>query len=121
MQTVAEKLALSILTRHGVAAIWKLNEAAADAHRTGHPRSAAVMLELGRRSRGGMDGSARVFDGTSGSRDRRHREVISDMSMAYSIIETRPAKRYRARAMRRQIALIAMTLISGLGLLLGGG
>jgi hypothetical protein len=46
MQTVTEKLALSILTRDGVAAIWKLNEAAADAHRTGHPRSASAMLEL---------------------------------------------------------------------------
>ena len=42
------------------------------------------------------------------------------MSMAYSIIETRPARRYRARAMRWQIALIAVTLISGLALLLGG-
>ena len=45
-QSVTDKLALSILTREGVAAIWKLNEAAADAHRTGHPRSAAAMLEL---------------------------------------------------------------------------
>jgi hypothetical protein len=43
------------------------------------------------------------------------------MSVAYAIIETRPAKRYRARAMRRQIALIAVTLISGLALVLGGG
>jgi hypothetical protein len=43
------------------------------------------------------------------------------MSVAYAIIETRPAKRYRARVMRRQIALIAITLISGLALALGGG
>ena len=43
------------------------------------------------------------------------------MSVTYSIIETRPAKRYRTRVMRRQIALIAVTLISGLALVLGGG
>jgi hypothetical protein len=45
-QSFNERLALSILTRDGIAAIWKLNEAAADAHRTGHPRSAAAVLDL---------------------------------------------------------------------------
>ena len=40
-QTLIEKLALSILARDGVAAIWKLNEAAADAHRTEDPRLSA--------------------------------------------------------------------------------
>jgi hypothetical protein len=67
-----------------------------------------------------VDRRARVLDGTS-DRDRRYGEVVSDMSVAYAIIETRPAKRHRARAMRRQIALIAVTLISGLALVLGGG
>ena len=41
-----EKLAVSILARDGVAAIWKLEVAAADAHRTGHPRSAEVIREV---------------------------------------------------------------------------
>jgi hypothetical protein len=45
-QTNTEKLALAILARDGIAAIWKLNEAAADAHQTGHPHSAAAVLEI---------------------------------------------------------------------------
>ena len=44
--TVTEKLALSIPTRDGIAAIWQLQIAAADAYRTGHPRSADAMLEI---------------------------------------------------------------------------
>ena len=44
--TVTEKLALSILTRDGIAAIWQFQVAAADAYRTGHPRSADAMLEI---------------------------------------------------------------------------
>ena len=45
-QNLTEKLAASILARDGVAAIWQLQVAAADAHRTGHPRSAAAILEI---------------------------------------------------------------------------
>jgi HD superfamily phosphodiesterase len=45
-QTITEKLALAILARDGIAAIWKLNEAAADAHQTGYPHSAAAVLEI---------------------------------------------------------------------------
>ena len=43
------------------------------------------------------------------------------MTLSSLLIEMRPARRYRARAMWRQIALIAVTLICGLALLLGGG
>jgi hypothetical protein len=45
-QNLTEKLAASILARDGVAAIWQLQVAAADANRTGHPRSAAAILEI---------------------------------------------------------------------------
>ncbi|MBV8774270.1 MAG: hypothetical protein JO166_18330 [Deltaproteobacteria bacterium] len=43
---LTEELALSILGREGVAAIWKLHVSAADAHRTGHPSAAAAILEI---------------------------------------------------------------------------
>ena len=43
---VTEKIALSILAREGIAAIWPLQLAAAEAHRTGHPRSADAILEI---------------------------------------------------------------------------
>jgi len=45
-QHLTEKLATSILAREGVAAIWALHVAAADAHRTGHARAAAAILEI---------------------------------------------------------------------------
>ena len=35
-----------MLARNGIAVIWRLNVAAAEAHRTGHPQSAAALLEL---------------------------------------------------------------------------
>ena len=44
--TLTEKLASSILGREGVAAIWQLNEVAAEAHRTGHPLAAASLVEI---------------------------------------------------------------------------
>ena len=44
--TLSEKLALLILAREGIAAIWQLNEAAAEAHRTGHPIAAASLVEI---------------------------------------------------------------------------
>ena len=44
--TRAQQLALSILGECGIAAIWRLNIAAADAHRTGHPATAAIILEI---------------------------------------------------------------------------
>ena len=43
---LTERLALTMLARDGIAAIWQLNEAAADAHRTGHPAAAASILEI---------------------------------------------------------------------------
>jgi len=52
MQTMAEKIAVSILTREGIAAIWRLHMAAADAHRSGHPRSAAAILEIAEAAEG---------------------------------------------------------------------
>ena len=46
VRTRNDDLALRILARNGIAVIWRLNLAAAEAHRTGHPRSAAALLEL---------------------------------------------------------------------------
>jgi hypothetical protein len=43
---LTEKLALSLLAANGIAAIWKLHMAAADAHQTGHPAAANAMLEI---------------------------------------------------------------------------
>ena len=45
-QTMTEDLALRMLARDGIAVIWQLNLAAAEAHRTGHPQSAAALTEL---------------------------------------------------------------------------
>jgi len=44
--TITEKIALSILADQRVAAIWKLQECAAEAHRMGFPRSAQAILEI---------------------------------------------------------------------------
>jgi hypothetical protein len=44
--TITEKIALSILASQGVAAIWRLHESAAEAHRMGFPRSADAILEI---------------------------------------------------------------------------
>jgi len=44
--TLSRDLALKMLARNGIAVIWELNIAAAEAHRTGHPQSAAALLEL---------------------------------------------------------------------------
>src|SRR5262249_21095821 len=43
---LSENLALRMLARKGIAVIWELNIAAAEAHRTGHPQSAAALLKL---------------------------------------------------------------------------
>ena len=45
-QNLTDKLAVTILAREGVAAIWALHVAAAEAHRTGHPNAAAAILEI---------------------------------------------------------------------------
>jgi hypothetical protein len=44
--TLPEKLALSVLARDGIAAIWQLHVSAAEAHRSGYPRAAASILEI---------------------------------------------------------------------------
>ena len=44
--TLTEKVALSILARDGIAAIWRLNEVAAEAHRAGYPTAAAALSEI---------------------------------------------------------------------------
>jgi hypothetical protein len=46
VHTLNENLALRMLARNGVAVIWRLNLAAAEAHRTGHPQSATALIEL---------------------------------------------------------------------------
>lgn len=43
---VVEKIAQSMLAREGIAAIWTLHNAAAEAHLTGHPQAAASILEI---------------------------------------------------------------------------
>ena len=44
--TLTEKLALSILADNGIAALWQLHMAAADAHQTGHPAAAHAIVEI---------------------------------------------------------------------------
>ena len=39
-------LLADLLARNGIAVICRLNIAAAEAHRTGHPQSAAALLDL---------------------------------------------------------------------------
>jgi len=43
---LTEKLALSMLARDGIAAIWQLHEAAADAYRNGYHRAADAVLQI---------------------------------------------------------------------------
>jgi hypothetical protein len=45
-RTWTENLALTMLAREGISAIWQLHLAAADAHRTGHPIAAASIVEI---------------------------------------------------------------------------
>ena len=44
--TLTERVALMLLARDGIAAIWQLNLQAAEAHRMGYPCSAASILEV---------------------------------------------------------------------------
>jgi hypothetical protein len=44
--TLTKRLALSVLAREGIAAIWQFHMAAADAHQTGHPAAAHALLEI---------------------------------------------------------------------------
>jgi hypothetical protein len=46
VRTLNKDLALRMLARNGIAVIWRLNLAAAEAHRTGYPQSAAALIEL---------------------------------------------------------------------------
>ena len=45
-RTLNEKLALKILAKEGIGAIWRLNVAAADAHRNGRVTAAASAIEI---------------------------------------------------------------------------
>jgi hypothetical protein len=44
--TSTEKIAYRTLAHDGVSAIWKLQIAAAEAHATGYPESARVIVEI---------------------------------------------------------------------------
>jgi hypothetical protein len=44
--TLTEKLALLMLAREGIAAVWQLHVSAAEAHRSGYPRATASILEI---------------------------------------------------------------------------
>ena len=43
---LAEAVALELLARDGIAAIWQLNLVAADAYRGGYPSAAQSLLEI---------------------------------------------------------------------------
>lgn len=43
---LTKRIAVSILAREGIEAIWKLHVAAAEAYRTGHVRAAAAIVEI---------------------------------------------------------------------------
>jgi hypothetical protein len=43
---LAETVALDLLARDGITAIWQLNLVAADAYRAGYPRAAESLLEV---------------------------------------------------------------------------
>ena len=59
--TLTERIALSILDREGIAAIWALHVAAAEAHRTSHPGAAAAILEIAEAAEGaGISATKRV-------------------------------------------------------------
>jgi hypothetical protein len=45
-RSIAEAVALDLLARDGIGAIWQLNIVAADAHRSGHRRAAQSVLEI---------------------------------------------------------------------------
>jgi hypothetical protein len=45
-RTWTENLALTMLAREGIAAIWQLHLHAAGAYRTGHARAAVSILEI---------------------------------------------------------------------------
>ena len=45
-RTPAEITALTLLDRDGIASIWQLHMAAADAYQTGHPAAAGAILEI---------------------------------------------------------------------------
>ena len=44
--TQVDKLARSLLAKQGIGAIWRLHQAAAEAHRAGFPQSAADLIEI---------------------------------------------------------------------------
>ena len=44
--SVSEELALTLLARDGIAAIWQLNIAAAESHRNGYHRAADTVLQI---------------------------------------------------------------------------
>jgi hypothetical protein len=46
VRTMTEKLALTMLARDGIAAIWQLHLASAEADRSGYPRAAASISEI---------------------------------------------------------------------------
>jgi len=46
LHTVTEAIALRVLAREGIAAVWQLQVAAGIAYRTGNPGSAASIMEI---------------------------------------------------------------------------
>ena len=46
LRNLTQSLALRMLAREGIAVIWQLHRAAAQAHRNGYPGAAASILEI---------------------------------------------------------------------------
>jgi hypothetical protein len=46
LSTLTEGIAIRLLARNGIAAIWELQVAAATAHRTGNPTAASSIVEI---------------------------------------------------------------------------
>ena len=61
--TLTDKLALSILSREGIAAIWQLHMAAADAHQTGYPHAAEAILDIAEAAEAAWLRAEGLFDG----------------------------------------------------------
>jgi hypothetical protein len=64
--TLTDRIALSILDREGVAAIWTLQVAAAQVHRTRHPGAAAAILEIAEAAEAAWLATAEGLKGTPG-------------------------------------------------------
>jgi len=69
---LAETVALELLARDGITAIWQLNLVAADAFRAGYPRAAESLLDIAE--------AAGASVAASGRNPKLHRRQSRDLS-----------------------------------------